>query len=105
MRFERLARQGDELVKACRGWKPAVKTMREVRLERVPHHLDGIRDERFQEILDQDHLDYLLHIREHGVPSRVAPSPTRVRCRPHSTYLEHQQEGMQKAWKEMRRGR
>ena len=43
-------------------------------------------------------LEYLKYVQEHGAEARIPRDATRVRFRPHSSYLEHQEEGMQERW-------
>ena len=67
--------------------------------------MDVVYDKILDEMCHPALVEYVRYLREQGAPSRVAPSSERVKCRPHSTSLDHQQEGMEKTWKELRAGR
>ena len=71
----------------------------------VPHHLDGVYDEVVDDMVHPALAEYIRYLREYGAPARLAPSSERVRCKPHDTYMDHQQEGMGKSWNELQTGR
>ena len=59
-------------------------------------------DEKRLVMIDWDILEYIRHVPEQGSPARIPLSDERVKSQPHASYLDYQEEGMQKAWKELR---
>ena len=102
---QKVVAAGDDLIRTARSVEGAVIASRQAWDEVVPHHLDGVYDQILDELCHPVLVEYVRYVREHGPPSRVAPSSERAKCRPHSKYLDHQQEGMEKTWKELRAGR
>ena len=96
---------GDEVMKAASDVDDAVIATHQAWRELVPHHLDGVYNEVVDDMVHPALAEYIRYLRVHGAPSRVAPSSESVGCKPHDTDINHQQEGMQKSWKELQAGR
>ena len=64
------------------------------------HNLEGVNSKELALAIDHRLVEYLQDVHLHGARSRVLPSTGRVKSKPHSSFLDHQMEGMEKTWAE-----
>ena len=69
------------------------------------NNLQGVQGEALALAIPEEIVEDLRHVVDHGPLTRIPKDKSRVTSKPHASYLQHPEEGMEKTWKELVHGR
>ena len=90
---------GNQLLIAAGSIKRAASQVNSARIAAEGEHLQAAKDGKLRG-LSEEHAAYLKTCVEEGVPSRARSVPQRERAKNHGSVRGHEEEMMQKAWKD-----
>lgn len=90
---------GNKVLLAARSVPVAAKAINRTRIQQQGEHLAKARDGHLRGLSD-NHAAYLKQCVVEGVPSRARSLPNREKAKNHGSVRGHEEEMLQKAWKD-----